>query len=122
MSVQRLSFMALKKILDGKLRDKATCVIKFYSGGCKYCHALKDYYEDIAHQYEDVYFFAFNTEDTAELDNYVKINGVPTVALVRYNGYHKPTIRILEDPPEPNEHTWYRSKDITNFIERYKNG
>ena len=79
MSVQRLSFAALKKILEGKLKEKATCVVKFYSGSCRYCHALKDYYEDISHQYEDVYFFAF-------------------------------------------EHTWYRSTDITNFIERYKNG
>ena len=124
MEVQRLSREALTKIVKGQLRTKATCVVKFYSPECQYCHALKDYYEEIASAYKDVYFFAFNTEDgTSELDNLMPpINGVPTVAIIRYNGYHKPTIRLLDEPHQPNEYTWYRSSDITNFIERYKNG
>lgn len=122
MKVERLSFNALKKILKGQLKESAVCVVKFYSGGCHYCHALKEYYEDIAEAYEDVHFFAFNTEEAPTIDHLINIDGVPSIALIRYNGLHKPSVRLLEDPEDPNEHTWYRSKDITNFIERYKNG
>tara|TARA_B100001123_G_scaffold74689_1_gene84109 strand:+ start:6300 stop:6668 length:369 start_codon:yes stop_codon:yes gene_type:complete len=122
MEVERLSFNALKKILKGQLREKATCVIKFYSRDCHYCHALKEYYDEIAEKYENIHFFAFNTQDDSDLDNYIKINGVPTLALVYYNGLHPPRVHVIEDPSHPNEHTWYRSKDIINFIERYKNG
>ena len=121
MGVQRLSFPALKKVLNGQLTEKATCIIKFYSGDCPYCHALKEYYEEIAQSYKDIHFFAFNTDDE-RLDGLVKINGVPTVALIRYNGFHKPKVHLLDEPREPNEFTWNRSKDITDFIEKHKNG
>ena len=121
MEVQRLSFPALKKVLNGQLTQKATCVVKFYASNCPYCHALKEYYDEIAESYEDIYFFAFNTDD-ARLDGLVKINGVPSVALVRYNGLHRPKVHLLGEPQEPNKFTWYRSKDITDFIEKHKNG
>ncbi len=120
MKVERLSFQALKKILNGSIRETATCVIKFYSNDCHYCHALKEYYEDLANTYEDIYFFAFNTGDTSAVDRLIKISGVPTIALVRSHAGGTPIIRILEEPIKPNDHTWYRSSDIKNFIERHK--
>ena len=122
MSVMRVSFTALQKILTGQLKEKATCVIKFYSTECKYCHALKEYYEDIAEQYGDIYFFAFNTDEDGWESMMPPINGVPTIALVKYNGYNKPQLHLIDEPHQPNEYTWYRTKDIVNFIERYKNG
>ena len=48
MSVDRLSTEGLKKILGGKVKEDATCVIKFYSNDCHLCHNLKEYYEDIS--------------------------------------------------------------------------
>ena len=120
MKVERLSFKALKKILDGSIKTTAPCVIKFYSNECHYCHALQEYYEEIATNYSDIYFFAFNTMDAPVIDKMIKINGVPSIVLVRPNGSRRPLVHLLDDPEKPNEHTWYRSNDITNFIERYK--
>ena len=119
MKVERLSFPALKKILTGQISEKATCVVKFYSNGCHYCHALKEYYEDIADTYDDIYFFAFNIDDTKEVDKYLDLNGVPSIALID-NKSLSPKVHLLEDPQDPNKHTWYRTKDIRNFIETNK--
>ena len=46
MSVDRLSPFALDKILSGKVKEEATCVVKFYSNDCHYCHKLAEYYKD----------------------------------------------------------------------------
>ena len=66
MKVQRLSEDALQKIINGQAKP-ATCVIKFYSNGCDFCHALSEHYIDIAEDYEDVEFFAFNVDDISEV-------------------------------------------------------
>ncbi len=116
MSVTRLSYQDLKKILNGKVKEPVTCVIKFYSNKCHYCTALHDYYQEIATKNEDVHFFAFNTLDADRLESHIKINGVPTIALVK-TGNRKPRIRLLEDPGTPHEKTWYWSKDIQAFID-----
>ena len=47
MSIDRLSNTALQKILNGKVKENVSCVIKFYSNDCHLCHALSDYYKDI---------------------------------------------------------------------------
>jgi thiol-disulfide isomerase/thioredoxin len=117
MKVQRLSKGALDKILGGTIKEDAICVIKFYSNGCDMCHNLKEYFETIAQDYEDLHFFAFNVDDYPMVEKQLKFNGVPTISLIKA-GPRKPTIRILQEPEKPNEKTWYRVKDIKNFIER----
>jgi thiol-disulfide isomerase/thioredoxin len=123
MSVSRLSPTALKKILAGKVKEDATCVIKFYSNGCHLCHNLKSYYEDLSksEDYQDIHFFAFNVDNYPQIEKQLKFNGVPTISLIKtYVNDTKPKIRVLPDPGEPNENTWYRVKDIHQFIKEEK--
>jgi thiol-disulfide isomerase/thioredoxin len=123
MSVSRLSSEALEKILSGKVKEDSVCVIKFYSNDCHLCHNLQDYYVDIAsdEKYSDVHFFAFNIEDNQAIEKKLKFNGVPTISMVKtYVSDMKPRIRVLSDPPDPQEKTWYTSKYIRDFIEREK--
>lgn len=118
MTVQRLSIKALNSLLDGKTREAATCLIKFYSNDCHYCHALKDFYEEISSDYEGVYFFAFNIDDHPEVERQLKFNGVPTIAMVIAEP-PRTQVKILSDPEKPHKDTWYRRSDIKNFIESY---
>jgi thioredoxin-like negative regulator of GroEL len=119
MSVDRLSKKALQKILSGKIKEPAICVVKFYSNSCDLCHNLKDEYEEIATQYEDVYFFAFNLQDYPTAEKVLGFEGVPTISLIKTGGY-KPKIRVLKDPEKPYENMWYDPKDIIEFIEKEK--
>tara|TARA_R100000005_G_C4845162_1_gene114501 strand:+ start:12 stop:383 length:372 start_codon:yes stop_codon:yes gene_type:complete len=123
MSVSRLSAEALNKILKGKVKEDSTCVVKFYSNDCHLCHALQDYYIDISNeeQYSDVHFFAFNIDDNQMIEKRLKFNGVPTITMIKtYASDMKPRVRVLSDPPEPNEKTWYTTKYIRNFITEEK--
>jgi thioredoxin-like negative regulator of GroEL len=121
MSIVRLSKEGLQKILSGQVREPATCVVKFYSNSCPLCHNLKEYYQDIANQekYSDLHFFAFNIDDYPVVESKMKFNGVPTISLIK-TGQPKPKVRILNDPDEPNEKTWYKVRDIKEFIEKEK--
>ena len=123
MSVDRLSTFALDKILSGKIKEEATCVIKFYSNDCHYCHALAEYYKEIAED-EDlsgVHFFAFNIQDDPSIEKRLKFNGVPTISLIQTEINKKNAkVRTMPDPDSPNEHTWYYVKDIKEFIKREK--
>ena len=118
MGVKRISIQALNNLLDGKTREAATCLIKFYSNDCHYCHALKDFYEEISSDYEGVYFFAFNIDDHPEVERQLKFNGVPTIAMVIAEP-PRTQVKILSDPEKPHKDTWYRRSDIKNFIESY---
>ena len=123
MAVDRLSIEGLRKIVAGKVREDATCVIKFYSNHCEMCHNLKDYYEDISNndEYENIHFFAFNVDSYPAIEKQLSFNGVPTISLIKtYTSQRKPKIRILADPSDPSEKTWYKSSDITDFIGREK--
>ena len=64
MKVQRISEQSLRQILDGKTKD-AVSIIKFYSLGCDFCHALSEYYTGLAKEekYADVNFFAYNIDE-----------------------------------------------------------
>jgi thiol-disulfide isomerase/thioredoxin len=119
MSVDRLSKKALQKILSGQIKEDATCIVKFYSNNCPLCHNLKDKYEEIASQYEDMHFFAFNIQDYPKVEKLLNFNGIPTISLIKTGGF-KPKIRILKDPKKPYEDMWYNPKDIIDFIEKEK--
>jgi hypothetical protein len=121
MSVQRLSKRALKQILAGDTIMPATCIVKFYSNDCPMCHNLREYYEEIAEKdtYTDLHFFAFNVDDYPNVEKLLNFNGTPSIFSIR-TGAKKPKIRALADPETPHKHTWYRVKDIINFIEKEK--
>ena len=119
MSVDRLSTEGLKKILGGKVKEDATCVIKFYSNDCHLCHNLKEYYEDISNhsEYDDIHFFAFNVDSYPAIEKQLNFNGVPTISLVKtFSSPRKAKIRVLADPENPNEATWYTVRSIKDFI------
>ena len=123
MSIRRLNIAALERIIEGKVKEDATCVVKFYSNGCHLCHALQEYYANIAEedQYSDLHFFDFNVDDHPHIEKRLKFDGVPTISVIRTRkGPGKSTVRIMPEPDNPNQKTWYKVKDIKNFIEREK--
>ena len=121
MSVNRLTIGSLRKLISGQINENATCIVKFYSNGCHFCHNLREYYEDISNEeeYSDMHFFAFNVDDYPQIENQLNLNGVPSISLLKTGG-KKIKIRTLSDPEKPNEKTWYRTKDIKEFINREK--
>ena len=116
MIVKRISAKSLNDILNGNTTKPVTCMIKVYSNECNYCHNLKEYYEDIAQNYKDIYFYAFNIADDMSLESRLGFNGIPTIIKVHADPPNA-KVNILGDPDRPNKLTWYRSKDIKNFIE-----
>tara|TARA_R100000008_G_scaffold74604_1_gene53496 strand:- start:98 stop:469 length:372 start_codon:yes stop_codon:yes gene_type:complete len=123
MSVSRISRDALDKILNGDISEPATCVVKFYMNTCPMCKNLSTYYHDIAtnEKYSDLHFFAFNMQDDPDLEQKLKFNGVPTISLIKVSGKDMiPRVKIMPEPDPPNDHTWYTSRDIQQFIEKEK--
>jgi len=111
--------------MSGGLRDtdKTTVVIKFYSNTCHYCHALSEYYVNVSDEqdFEDVYFFAHNIDDDKGIiAEKLKLNGVPSIALFQTQNGKCTKTKILQDPDNPHETTWYTVKQIKNFIKREK--
>ena len=124
MSVSRISTGALSKIMKGGLNDQeqTTVIVKFYSNGCHFCHALSEYYLTLSDdkQFEDVYFFAHNVDDDGVIAEKLKLNGVPSFVLFQTQGGKCTKTRVLEDPDNPHEKTWFTIKQIKNFINREK--
>jgi len=121
MSVHRISRDSLDSLLKGKVKQNATFVLKFYSNSCHMCHSLKDYFVDISNkeQYKDLYFFAYNIDDYPEIEKKLKFKGVPTIFVVHANiGDRVPRMKLLAEPVEPNDKTWYKTSDICNFIDK----
>jgi len=121
MAIQRLSKEALAMILNGDIKDDSTCVVKFYSNGCHLCHGLREYYEEISNKekYNELHFFAFNVDDYPEVEKIMKFDGVTSIFVIHTNiGNRRPALRLLAEPEEPNDKTWYKVKDITRFIDR----
>ena len=115
--VERISLESLKKIMHGKVSEPSTCLIKFYSNKCHYCHALKPMYESLSESYEDLHFFVFNISDDKQKEVY-PVEGVPTICLVRTGP--KTSIKQLPEPPEPDAGTWYTLPHIRKFINKEK--
>ena len=80
--IERLSKRALQKILGGQVKEEATCIVKFYSNNCHYCHALKDEYETIADNNEGIEFYAFNIDDYPQVQKVMNFLGVPTISFI----------------------------------------
>jgi thiol-disulfide isomerase/thioredoxin len=116
---ERLSKKALQIILSGKVKEDAAVAVKFYSNGCHYCHSLKDAYEDLADEFdEEVFFYAFNVEDYPEIENILNFRGVPTICFMKTGS--NPRIRLMSEPEEPNDDTWYEVSDIRKFIDEQR--
>jgi|7_EtaG_2_1085326.scaffolds.fasta_scaffold108343_2 thiol-disulfide isomerase/thioredoxin len=115
MKVNRLSKNALFRILQGKVEEKATCVIKFYSNNCHYCHALHDTYTEMSNDFEDVHFFAFNVRDHPQVEKIFGFTGVPTICMVKTGGrtLHR---EVMKEPKKPDKKTWYPVDEIRAFI------
>tara|TARA_R100000008_G_scaffold57544_1_gene35587 strand:- start:1534 stop:1872 length:339 start_codon:yes stop_codon:yes gene_type:complete len=108
-------------ILSGQVKEAATCVVKFYSNNCHLCHNLREYYADISdyERYSRLKFFAFNVDDHPQIEKTMKFSGVPSIVVIHTNiGNRRPTTRLLPEPEEPNDSTWYRVREITSFIDR----
>ena len=124
MPVNRIKSSDIETIMKGGINtdDKTTVVIKFYSNECHYCHALSDYYIDLAdeEEYDDVYFFAHNVDDDGIIAEKLNLNGVPSIALFQTQDGQCTKTRILEDPEKPHKSTWYTAKEIKSFINREK--
>ena len=122
-SVVRITPDSLKKILNGDVNHEKTCVIKFYSQNCHYCKALVPVYHELARQSrEDKYFFACNVNDLDyDLDEYIELNGVPTIIMVTPDIKQKSSqIKKLQEPMSPDAETWYTPWDIEQFINTQK--
>jgi len=83
------------------------------------CKNLKSEFEEIAEDYEDLHFFAFNIDDYPKVEKVLSFNGVPTISLMKV-GRRNPKIRILADPDPPHDDTWYHREDIKQFIDKEK--
>ena len=129
MKLQRISKDSLKKIIDGKLRSDALIVIKLYSEMCPKCKSLASPFSDMAKDYKDVYFMAFNVDDCEDIDKLVRtpINGVPTLLLVKHKIKQREPVpdvthrvKVMPDPENPHPHHWYHLSDIREFINKNK--
>ena len=125
MTVKRMSDEALDKILHNQVFRPVNIVIKFYTNSCPMCHALQEYYEDIAESFyddEETYFFAYNVSEDTSVEKMLNFKGVPTIVMVKPDPnmpkQRLSKFKVMPDPEPPNDETWYRSKDIKRFIER----
>jgi len=115
--VERINLDTLKNLIDGNVKEDATCMVKFYSTRCPYCDNLKPDYETLSQQYGNIHFFAINVDGYPE-DNTapVKINGVPTVCMIKIR--RKTKVTVLEDPKMPHPEKWYWLEYIKEFIDK----
>ena len=115
--IERISTEALYKLVNGEIKEISTCIIKFYSNGCHFCHDLKPVFESLSHSYDDVHFFAFNVADQKDKKIYA-VSGVPTVCLI--NTGPSTSVKQLPEPAEPDATTWYTEDFIRKFIDKEK--
>lgn len=121
MAVTRISKDSLEDILTGRVNEEATCVLKFYSNKCHMCQSLHDYYVKLSdnEKYKDLHFLAFNVEDDVDVEKNLNFKGVPTIFVIHSHIGNRPaTLRLLPEPEEPNQMTWYKIRDITSFIDK----
>ena len=121
MAVTRIMNESLDMLLEGKVKEQATSVLKFYSNGCPMCHNLSEYYKQISNEekYKDLHFFAINIDDYPEIVHKLNFKGVPTFFIIHTHlGNRAPTVRLMGEPEKPNDKTWYKVSDIRSFIDK----
>ena len=120
MSVEgRLSKRSLQKLLSGRVKEEVAVVVKFYSNGCRYCHALRDIYEELSEDNREFEFYAFNIGDYPEVQDVLDFKGVPTFCTIK-TGTLAPKIRVLEDLEKPNPESYYTKSYIQGFLDKEK--
>tara|TARA_X000001388_G_C2177221_1_gene102138 strand:+ start:355 stop:624 length:270 start_codon:yes stop_codon:yes gene_type:complete len=85
------------------------------------CHSLHDYYLDISNveKYENVHFFAFNIDDDPNIETDLNFKGVPTLFVIHSHIGNRPaTLRMMPEPDDPSDATWYKVKEIKKFIDK----
>ncbi len=127
MSVNRISAQGLEQIINNRVLSPVTCIIKFYSNGCHLCHNLQEYYVDLSDRYEldpKIVFYAYNVDDDPSVEKRLKFDGVPTIVAINPDPDAPPKKRaqcmILEEPEEPHPKTWYKVKNIKEFIDNVR--
>jgi len=118
MKVQRLNKSALLKLLDGKVEDEATCVIKFYSNTCELCHNFHSQYAEMSTRAsrKELHFFAFNIADHPTADYELGFEGVPTLVLLDVSPHRASQITIVPDPEHPHPLTYLTTTHVADFI------
>ena len=118
MTVERINLGSLNKILRGQANTTQGCVVKLYSNSCHFCQGLRDHYEEVAEEYKNLHFFAFNVEDHPNIEDELNITGVPTILFVS-NDRTSHSVTILQDPPFPDKITYYSLEQVKNFIDTF---
>ena len=59
--------------------------------------------------------FTFNVGDHPNIEAEVKVTGVPSILFVNSTAARK-SITLLEDPPFPNEVSYYTFDQLKNFL------
>jgi len=119
MRITKLSRGELNDMVNNVDQEDAVNVVKFYSDSCPMCANLRDYYVDISYKFSKVNFFVFNMNRGEGVEKKLNFRGTPTLAMIKTGD--NPKILIMPDPDNPNDRTWYYSKDIIKFIkDNYK--
>tara|TARA_R110000772_G_scaffold104551_2_gene205938 strand:+ start:291 stop:680 length:390 start_codon:yes stop_codon:yes gene_type:complete len=125
MSVTRISEEGLLQILNNRVVTPVTCIVKFYSNSCHMCHSLQEYFVDISKQYEldpNIVFYAYNVDDDPSIEKRLSFSGVPTIVAINPNPDLPPRKladhKAMPEPADPHKKTWYKVRDIKNFIEK----
>ena len=115
--VERIDLDILRNLVDGNVKEDATCVVKFYSTRCGYCDNLKPVYEALSEQYGGkVHFFAINVDDPIDEKPPIEVNGVPSICMIEISNEVKVT--MLEEPQMPHPVTWYWLEYMKAFVDR----
>ena len=113
MPVNRISTKAMEKIISGGLNDvdKTTVVVKFYSNGCHFCHALSEYFVGISDE-DDFQEQEYEGEFTPNKFNSAFDNYKDTISKSK-----KSTSMSLR---EPDELISYKDQDSLSILGRGK--
>ena len=119
MPITRLNRSKLNNLIDNLECENDMHVIKFYSDTCPMCLNLKSYYADISEKFSNVKFHVCNMNRGERIEKRLNFYGTPTICMIKTGD--DPKTWILADPDNPNDKTWYYSRDIIDFIkENYK--
>tara|TARA_A100001515_G_scaffold15239_2_gene11245 strand:+ start:179 stop:526 length:348 start_codon:yes stop_codon:yes gene_type:complete len=110
--VKDIGFSEFKKRI---IKERQTCVVKFYSETCPLCLNLAPLYKNISKKYAGlVDFYKVDTIKEEKLSDIFKMDGVPTIYFF-YDGKYG---EIPYPYNNPDDLTGYREADIIDYIEK----